>query len=84
MTLPQTHEIIKRVQVLEQTGISKSTLYRLINDGLFPRPVHRSYRLVGWPLVEILEINRSRLAGYTDGEMRALVTRLHTQRLLRA
>lgn len=34
--------------VSTQTGLSKSTLYRLMDEGLFPRPVRLSVNRVAW------------------------------------
>lgn len=45
-------EIVKKVyrlpEVLVMYGISKPTVYRLIAQGRFPRPVQLSKRAVGW------------------------------------
>lgn len=40
--------ILKLPEVLECTGLSKSTLYRLINSGDFPKPVRLTSQRVGW------------------------------------
>jgi prophage regulatory protein len=34
--------------VMHVTGLSRSTLYRLISDGQFPRPVRLGARAVAW------------------------------------
>jgi prophage regulatory protein len=34
--------------ILERTGLSRSTLYRKIEQGTFPNQVHISERCVGW------------------------------------
>lgn len=47
--LPQRMDSILRLpKVLEVTGLSKSTLYRMARDGDFPRPVRIASQLVGW------------------------------------
>lgn len=40
--------ILRRLQVQQRTGLSRSTLYQYIQDGLFPRPVSLGARAVGW------------------------------------
>ena len=40
--------ILRRPQVEQRTGLSRSTLYQYIQDGLFPRPVSLGARAVGW------------------------------------
>jgi len=40
--------IIRRETVLDRTGLSRSTLYRKIADGTFPRQVSISTNGAGW------------------------------------
>lgn len=40
--------ILRRPQVEARAGLSRSTLYQYIQDGLFPRPVSLGARAVGW------------------------------------
>jgi prophage regulatory protein len=39
---------IKRKQVEERTGSTRSTLYRWIANGTFPRPIRLGSRSVAW------------------------------------
>lgn len=44
-----THDRFLRINaVLERTGLSRSTLYRKIDSGRFPRQVKLSERCAGW------------------------------------
>jgi len=46
--------LLLRLQgVVRVTGLSRSTLYRLIADGQFPRPVRLGPRAVAWRRVDI-------------------------------
>ena len=46
---PNTSErIIRITAVLERTGLTRSTLYRKIHGGTFPRQVRISTRCAGW------------------------------------
>ena len=40
--------ILRLKAVLQRTGLSRSTLYRKINDGTFPRQIAISTRCAGW------------------------------------
>jgi prophage regulatory protein len=35
-------------EVMQTTGLGRTQLYNLINEGRFPRPVKLSARAVGW------------------------------------
>jgi len=41
-------QIFRRPEVESLTGLSCSTIYRLMNKGEFPRPVRLSANSVGW------------------------------------
>lgn len=44
-----THNHILRLRVvLDRTGLSRSTLYRKISEGTFPKQIQLSKRCAGW------------------------------------
>lgn len=43
-----TNSILRRPEVQQQTGLSRSHLYLLIQQGAFPPPVKLGARAVGW------------------------------------
>ena len=43
----------RRPTVEEMLGLSRSTIYRMMQDGEFPRPVKIGRRAVGWSSEEI-------------------------------
>lgn len=45
--------ILKRPAVEKRTGLSRSTLYQMIAEDRFPKPVKLGLRAVGWPESEI-------------------------------
>ena len=47
------NKILRRPQVEALTGLSRSTIYLLIQRGEFPAPVQLGTRAVGWPETEI-------------------------------
>ena len=40
--------ILRRPDVEQLTGLSRSTIYAMMSDGTFPKPVRLSRRAVGW------------------------------------
>jgi len=45
--------LIRLTEVLHTTGLSRSTLYKYVADGVFPKPVSLGDRAVGWVESEI-------------------------------
>ncbi len=46
---PETPDRILRIKtVLERTGLSRSTLYRKVQNGSFPKQIPISTRCAGW------------------------------------
>lgn len=45
--------ILRIKQVLDLTGLSRSTLYRMIHESTFPKQMHISRHCVGWRESEV-------------------------------
>lgn len=45
---PRSHRALREKDVLQQVRISKSQLWRLIQRGLFPKPIRISERCNAW------------------------------------
>ena len=75
-----THTILRIPAVKTQSGLSRSTIYLRIAQGLWTKPVSLGARAVGWPSDEVAAINAARIAGKTDEEVRALVAKLEMAR----
>ena len=73
---------IWRIQVVKAaTGYrSTASIYNNINAGLWTKPVLIGQRSVGWPSDEVIAVNKARIAGATDEQLRELVIRLHAKR----
>ena len=54
--------IIRFHQVQARTGLSRSTIYRRLAGGSFPRPLSLGARAVGWIESEVDEWIRQRIA----------------------
>ena len=58
-----------------------ASIYTAIKAGLFTKAVPIGERAVGWPDYEVMAINRARIAGQTDDQIKDLVNRLHAKRI---
>ena len=47
------NRILRRSQVEEQIGLSRSSIYQMMSEGAFPLPIKLGKRAVGWSEVEI-------------------------------
>jgi prophage regulatory protein len=66
--------------VLARNGISRSTLYRRIVEGVHPPPVRLGARARRYPEREVDAVIAARIAGQSDEELRQLVNRLREER----
>ncbi|MFV0625499.1 helix-turn-helix transcriptional regulator [Sphingomonas sp. ac-8] len=57
--MAEPDRILRLNAVLDLTGLSRSTLYRKVADGSFPRQVQLSTRCVGWRTYAIAEWQRN-------------------------
>src|SRR5674476_1475244 len=57
--------------VKSESGLSRSTIYLRITQGLWTKPVSLGARAVGWPSGDVAAINSARIAGKPDEEIRA-------------
>lgn len=53
MPIDSPVRILRLKTVLERTGLSRSTLYRMMNEGTFPRALRISARCSGWRECEL-------------------------------
>ena len=50
----EEHRILRIGKVSEMTGVRKSTIYKNVADGSFPKPIRLGARSVGWLLSDIV------------------------------
>lgn len=85
MRTPQTlSTIIRLPSVLNIMGISRATLYKQIQAGIFPPPINLGARSVGWVSDEVQTIVNARIMGITHDELIKLVTTIHHERQTRS
>lgn len=62
-------QILRLPQVQQVTGLSKSSIYAFVKEGMFPHPVQLSARAVGWSSAAVQEWIRARV-GAAGGEQK--------------
>jgi prophage regulatory protein len=78
--LKMKRTILRIPAVKLESGLSRSTIYQRIAEGLWTKPVSLGARAVGWPSDEVAAINSARIAGKSDEEIRTLVAKLEAER----
>ena len=61
--------ILRRPQVEERTGLSRSTIYLGMKKGSFPKPVQLGPRSVGWIESEISEWLNGKVESRAEAEV---------------
>lgn len=73
--------ILRMSDVKAETGHrSHASIYTAIKAGLFTTGVAIGQRSKGWPDYEVKAINSAHIAGQSNEQIKALVTRLHSKR----
>ena len=73
-------QLIRKPEVLALTGLSKSTLYNRINDGLFTPPISLGSRAVAFVASEVDSVIQAMIAEQPPAEIKLLVLNLIQQR----
>ena len=76
----QTVSLYRRPMVEQICGKSRSSIYRDIKKRLFTHPIRIGTNSVAWPSTEVEAINKARIAGKTEDEIKALVLQLESLR----
>ena len=66
-TIQREPAFLRRKQVETRTGLSRSTIYQYIKDGVFPKPVPLGPRAVGWLESDVSEWIATRVKIARDG-----------------
>lgn len=73
--------LLRLPEVIRLSGYSRSMLYALISQGLYPKPVKISERAVAWPSQEVERMVLAVMAGRSSEHRRALVTTIESNRM---
>lgn len=60
---PSLDRIVRLSEVVKMTGLCRSTIYRRMSEGGFPKPISLGARSVGWKESQITNWLNERLAG---------------------
>jgi prophage regulatory protein len=74
------NELWRLPTVKTATGMGRTTIYELVAQKLFPKPVQLAGRSVAWPSSEVQAWVSARIAGKSDVQIRALIKTLHAAR----
>lgn len=77
-------KFLRLPDIQEQFGISRSSIYKLISEGLFPKPIPIGTRSVGWLNEEVELIFSAKINGKTNDEIKNLVQDFHSSVLKRS
>lgn len=72
--------LLRLPEVIRLSGYSRSMLYALISQGLYPKPVKISERAVAWPSEEVEQMSIAVISQRTREERVGLVAHIHAQR----
>lgn len=72
--------LIKLTEVRRLTTYSRSTIYTRVSEGLLPAPLSLGQRGIAFVSSEIEAVVRAMIAGQTQQQVKALVSKLITQR----
>jgi prophage regulatory protein len=80
MIINKHPQLIRKPAVLALTGLSKSSIYNRINDGLFPTPISLGARAVAFVASEVVTVINAMIEERPPAEIKALVSNLIQQR----
>ncbi|MBL4796601.1 MAG: AlpA family phage regulatory protein [Oleispira sp.] len=73
-------KIVRRPEVLKLLQLSRSSLYKKIENGLWPAPISLGARAKAWISTENEKVLSAMIAGQSQEEIRELVKRLTKDR----
>jgi prophage regulatory protein len=74
------NKLLRLPAVLAKMGVSRSTIYNKMMNGMFPSPVKFGARISAWPENEISEIISAIVADKSNEEMADLVVDIESRR----
>lgn len=74
------NSLLRLPDVMQATGLSRASVYLNASNGLITTPIKIGQRSAAWPESEIEAINRARIAGKSENDIKVLVTKLLRER----
>lgn len=72
--------LIRPDTAMARLGTARTQFYEAVRNGLMVRPIKVGSRATAFPDHELNTIERARIAGLSDAELRRVVDDLHAQR----
>ena len=72
--------LLKIETVCALRGVRRTKVYDDMAAGLWPHPIKLGVRCVRWPASDVIAVNKARIAGHGDDQIRELVRRLEAAR----
>ncbi len=72
--------ILRAKDIKQKVGFSTATLYRHINEGIWPKPIRLGGKAVGWFTYEVDALIAAHVAENTKYQIKALVNSLEKLR----
>lgn len=76
----EQYMMLRLPQLKEILGISRSSIYLQVGQGLLTQPISMGSRAIAWPKFEIMQILAARIRGDDDFAIREVVLQLHKGR----
>jgi prophage regulatory protein len=73
-------KILRKPEVIQITGLSNTSIFERIREGLFPTSVSLGGRAVGFLDFEVFAVVAARAAGHNDEQIRHLVKLMTAKR----
>ena len=74
--VPAHHSFARLPAAIDQSGLSRSTIYDLVQRGLFPPPIKAGPKLALWVRSEISAWCAAQIAGKSEDDIKALIVSL--------
>ena len=72
--------LLRLPDVIKRMGVSKATIYNMINEGTFPTPVKMGARTSVFPEHEVVKLQKAIIAGANNEEVKKIVMDMHEMR----
>lgn len=69
-------KLCRITEVCDIVGLRPTAVYARVKTGTMPPPIKLTERASAWPLHELVTLNRARISGSTDAEIKTLTREL--------
>lgn len=80
MSQPSPINLLRLPDVIKRMGVSKATIYNMINEGTFPAPVKLGARTSVFPEHEVVKLQSAIIAGANIEDVKNMVISMQEMR----